>query len=769
MQLSCLVLLAAVQASQIPQQPLVIEDYFSLKHIDAVAAGPDGGSVAFTVSGAALEDDEHRTELYVWRAATGARAVAPDFVSVQLPRWSRDGTWLAFLNRGPEAASARQLWLAPVLTGDPPFQLGEFAGGVIDYDWAPDGSIYALTVSTESGAREFWRILIPGGTAEFVWGGDPGIREMAVSPAGSAIVYSSNGSGAAEDYLNYDLRILELESGSIRRLASRPGPDVAPVWSPDGRTIVFQAPQDPRYLNSQTELLRVPASGGSPEVVTGSFDRSVVEHRWPAAGDLIFTAAVGTHTHLFALTGSGAIRPLTRGAFDFGAFDARDAAMIFAVREAATQAAELYRIDESAVEPLTDFNARAANWGLGRQQVIRWNAPDGQSVEGVLIYPASYEEGRRYPLLVHTSGGRGGRVRDVLAQPGAYQLFAAQGYAVMAVNPRGSSGYGEVFATANRNDLAGGDVVDLLAGVDIAIAMGLADADRLAIYGSDWGAELASWSLTRTRRFAAAVAVYRGLEEGPGRSGAGTASVQRASLAGVYEGAPGPDRSAAANARYIETPLLIIETAEEPARWVPRFQPADLYRALSDLDRAVEYVRPTAGARFAATPRGRRSLFFRQLRWFDKYLKFGGADVFDFYLVEEWVPGPQGWELSVTSAAPRVDYTGMRPESGRYLEVAMTLRAAESARRVRTLSLDPATGLSLVGPDGTLRRLTGTVTEVFGQETLILGTPAPESLQPGGSTPSTFRLAFEIPDQAGEYRLLVEGFQPVRIWVPASE
>ena len=180
-------------------------------------------------------------------------------------------------------------------------------------------------------------------------------------------------------------------------------------------------------------------------------------------------------------------------------------------------------------------------------------------------------------------------------------------------------------------------------------------------------------------------------------------------------------------------------------------------------------MRPTAGARFAATPRVQIGLFFRQLRWFDRYLKFGGADVFDFYLPEEWVPGPDGWELSVVSATARADYTGMRPESGRYLEVALTLRPARSAARVRTLSLNPATGLSLVSRDGTLRRLTGTVTEVFGQETLILGIPAPLGFEPGGSASHSFRLAFEIPDPAGAYRLIVEGFPPVRIWIPASE
>jgi hypothetical protein len=185
----------------------------------------------------------------------------------------------------------------------------------------------------------------------------------------------------------------------------------------------------------------------------------------------------------------------------------------------------------------------------------------------------------------------------------------------------------------------------------------------------------------------------------------------------------------------------------------------------------VEYVELSDSDETLGTPRRESDLFFRLLRWFDRHLKLEGAEEFEFYLPGESVPGPARWELRVESAAPRADYSGMRPESGRYLEVALTLRPAESALRDRTaraFSFDPATGLSLLLPDGTLRRLTGTVTEVLGRETLILGMPEPVSVpRPEGDAATTldYRLAFEIPDGAGEYRLLVEGFRPVRIWV----
>ncbi len=750
MNLSHLFLLIAILGAQAPQTPVSIEEYLKLRQVRTVQVSPDGGEVAFTAAGADLAANHYRSELFIWRPGSGARPAAAGFDDARAPRWSHDGAWLSFSSAGPGLDAEPQLWILPVLADDHPFQLSELPGGVYDYGWAPDGTIYALTVNQEGGGREIWRILVPGGTAELVWGGDAGIREIAVSPDGGSIVYSTNGTGAAMDFLNYDLHVLDIESRSTRRLTSRPGSEVAPVWSPDGSTIVFRAPQTPRYMGSQAELFSVSAGGSAPLNLTDSFDRAVIDHRWPAGGDLMFTAALGTHTHLVVAREDGSIQALTRGEFNYGPFGTSAAGTtIYAVRESGSEPSELWRISDSRFERLTELNGHAENWKLGRQQVIQWQAPDGLAIEAVLVYPADYQEGRRYPLLVSPTGGPASRSLDTFSQNGGYQLFAARGYAVLAPNVRGSAGYGEDFATANRDDLAGGDIIDMMAGVDAVIEMGVADADRVAIYGSGYGAEVTSWAITRTPRFAAAVAVFE-------------------SSSAVS--APAPERSATANARYIRTPLLIVDAADDFATLVPYSQPRELYQALSDLTSAVEYLERPADEAMNPRPRGRSDLFFRQLRWFDRYLKFGGAELFDFYLVGEPVPGSSGWELRVESAAARADYSGMRPESGRYLEVALSLRPAD--RSARGFTLDPATGLSLVGPDDRAGSLTGTVTEVFGQETLILGMPSPVSVprpRRGSTTALAFRLAFEIPDEAAVYRLLVEGFAPVRIWVAGND
>jgi dipeptidyl aminopeptidase/acylaminoacyl peptidase len=745
-------IVALILSLPIPQAaPVTIEEYLKLERIGTVRATSAGDAVAFTVNRVDLETDEYLSPLYVWNRDEGARPVAPGFADVRTPGWSPDGTWLSFLSAGPSGDAAggnTYLWVLPQFS-DEPIRVGDAAGGVIDYEWAPDGSILALTQSATDEAREFWKIEVPGGELEHIWAGDPGIREMAVSPDGGSIAFSTNGSGSPDDFLNYDLWILEVEPKRARRLTSRAGPEVAPVWSPDGDAIVFRAPQDSRYPQSQRELFIVATANGRLGNLSEAFDRSVIDHRWPRNGDLLFTAAVGTYTHLFAWRSNGAIDHVLGETYTFGAFDAPSSgATIYAVRESATEAQELWRFSGAQSDRLTQLNRGAANWKLGRQSVIQWTAPDGLAVEGLLIYPADYEEGVRYPLLVSPAGGPSRRARNVLAQPDGYQLFAAQGYAVLAPNPRGSSGYGESFGTADRSDLAGGELIDLLAGIDRVVEMGVADPSRLAIYGSGYGGYLTSWAISQTRRFKAAIAVYGGADG----ERFGESTIRRAG--------------------QVSTPLLIVDGTGAAGELIARSQ--QLYQALSDLGRDVEFAELSSDGDRNGSPHQLIDLFFRQLRWVDRYIKFEGADLFDFFLVSEWMPGPGGWELRVSRATPGVEYTGLSPENGRYLEVTLSFRPSEEAidrRSVRPIQLDPMSSVALQGPNGTQLQPTGMVTEAFGRETLAVETaglvtiPVPQS---GSPTAFTLRLAFEISDEPAEYRLRVAGFPPVRVWVGRS-
>lgn len=771
-----LALTLALQSAQTAQVPVSIEEYLKLKGLGAVRVSPAGGAVAFTMTEAVMEVNEYRTRLYIWRPGQGATVATNDARELDTPRWSKDGARLAFIAAGSRDGSAEdaipQVWLLSTSSGGAATQLSNLPGGAVDFGWASDSSIYVLTRNKSQGVGEFWKIDVPGGAAEYAWGGDPGIREMAVSPDGRSIAFSAY-AGASGDRPTYDLKLLNLETRRVRQLTNRRGSEVAPVWSPDGRTLVFQAPQNPDIVGTQTELFRVTAAGGTPQLLTGAFDRTIIAHDWPAGGDPIFTAALGAYTHLFALRETGAVEALTSGAFNYSSFDAAaPGAPVYAVRESAGEAQELWRVDGPRIDQLTNLNARTARWKLGGQEVVRWTAPDGLSVAGLLIYPADFEPGLRYPLLVSPYPGPSGRARDVVHQRHGFQLFAAQGYAVLIPNVRGSAGYGERFAVASRKDIAGGDFVDLMAGVEHVIGMGVADPSRLAIYGDGYGAYLTSWSIAQTPRFDAALSMY-GVSDAKSESAQPAWREPELLSAAGFEGLEADlARSAVGLARNVQTPLLLIDSAGSSTSAAPAYQ---LYRALSDLGREVDYVTYPTEGRALGEPQQQVELFFRQLRWFDRYLKFGGADLFDFYLTHEWVPGRNGWRLRVTSVDTRAEYADTLPAAGRYLEVALTVQpdtAAVMDGTIRGLELDLGSAVRLVARDGTTRPAAGTVADFLGRRRLMTEAMATISVplpQRGPPTGLILTLAFEIPEHAGEYRLLVNEFGPVRIWVPGPD
>ncbi|UCF18810.1 MAG: S9 family peptidase [Gemmatimonadota bacterium] len=767
MTVATLALALTLYGPQGPQSAVGVEEFLGLRNIGAVSVSADGRSVAFTVAGADLDSDVFVSELYLWQTRSGARPAAPGFTEIDAPLWSPDGERLAFLGGASTDGAHRALWVMQGTGSFTPTQLAIPQLEVVSYDWASPTVIYALVRARAARNSEIWRLEVLSGTAERIWQTDRFIGDIDVSPDGRVIVYSSS---AAPVDADYDLATLDLESLGTQRISSRPGAKYSPTWSPDGSLIVFRAPRDPGVPHSQVALYQVPKQGGALVDLTDAFDRSVVDHHWPAGGYLLFSAAVGMHTHIFTISGGGAIVPVTSGAQNFGAFGA-SSSTIYAQRESALEAPELWRIDVSQSERLTDINHRARGWKLGKQEIISWRAPDGLNIEGLLIYPLDYQQTRRYPLLVNPGGGPSNRIRDALSEPAGHQLFAARGYAVLAVNPRGSAGYGEDFARASRIDLAGGDLVDVVAGIDHVIEMGVADPERLAIYGEGYGAHLTSWALTRTRRFKAAVAVYDGA---PGGSYPG--SIAFRSLvpldAATWQRLE-DERSPARSAAEISTPLLIFASSSHLNPAAARG--SELRRALQSEGRAIEYVDLTTGADEARTPRQLKDLFFRQLRWFDKYLKFAGADLFDFYLLGEWVPGSHGWDLRVQSAQPQAAYSTLAPDSGRYLDIVLTFRPSSGQRPSPTptaLDLDPAASIALIGPGDSTHPFAGTVVEFFGRETLVRDSTSllKVAAPPGGALPAvTLRIAYEIPDNAAEYLLVAKDFAPVRIWVRRRE
>ena len=265
---------------------------------------------------------------------------------------------------------------------------------------------------------------------------------------------------------------------------------------------------------------------------------------------------------------------------------------------------------------------------LGRTEVLRWKAADGMAIEGLLTYPVGYEKGRKVPLLVLVHGGPAGVfTRSFIGMPGPYPMpvFAERGYAMLRVNPRGSSGYGRKFRYANYQDWGGGDYRDIMTGVDQVISQGVADPDRLGIMGWSYGGYMTSWVITQTKRFKAA-SVGAGVTNL--MSFTGTADIP--GFVPDYFGGEYWDvfdrwrsRSAMFNVKGVTTPTLI-QHGEQDLR-VPISQGYELYNALTRQGVATKMVVYPRQLHGLLEPKLIKDAMERNLEWFDRWMKGGGS------------------------------------------------------------------------------------------------------------------------------------------------
>ena len=171
------------------------------------------------------------------------------------------------------------------------------------------------------------------------------------------------------------------------------------------------------------------------------------------------------------------------------------------------------QLPEAYISPLNNFlpikvtnlNAGYTGKALPKTEVVKWKGADGLEIEGLLTYPVNYKPGQKVPFILNVHGGPAGVFQQtcVAANQGSYPIaaFAEMGYAVLRPNPRGSSGYGTEFRTANRSDWGGKDFQDLMAGVDYIIKMGVADSTKMGVMGWSYGGFMSSWIVGHTDRF----------------------------------------------------------------------------------------------------------------------------------------------------------------------------------------------------------------------------------------------------------------------------
>ena len=655
-------LAASSATAQTTSDRFGVEDLTRLATVAEPALSPDGRLVAYSVETANLEADKQQSDL--WRVAwdgSGRRPLTqtPDS-SEWLPLWSHDGRFLAFLaDRGGEDAKT-QVWLMPADGGEAR-QVTKFADGVEDYVWSPDGKRLAViawdperpegspkpknpppivinrhqfkedgTGYLTSRRKHLYVVDIDSGKATLLTPGDHDEQLPAWSPDGRTIAYVTKRGDDPDKHLNYDIYLIAPEAGAQeRQLTSFPGSDLDPYWesrpswSPDGKRIAYlQSGEDKWIYYAPWQLAVIDVATGK-SALPAPIDLSFYKPRWsPDSRSVLSLIERNRVTHLSRIDiPTSKVTPLTSGKrFDTDFAVAPDGRVVLLGGDD-HHPGELSAIEKSKLRPLTDHNGWLRAKRLAPVEDIEFKSADGTPIEGFLVRPLDYQPGRRYPTVLRIHGGPVYQFsHEFMAD---WQAYAANGFAVVAVNPRGSSGRGFDFARAIYADWGNKDVADVLAGVDHVVALGVADPNRLGLGGWSYGSILTNYVIASDKRFKAAV------------SGAGTSNMLgnygHDQYVREYEleiGTPWANRDAYDRVSFpflhadrIATPTLF-QCAEKDFN-VPCLGAEQMYQALRSRGLKTEFVIYPGENHGLKVPSYLRDRLQRNIAWYDRFLKAG--------------------------------------------------------------------------------------------------------------------------------------------------
>lgn len=543
------VALSTVATAQQPAVPgPTFESIISLQSAGSPAISPDGKAIAYTVTTTDWKENRYDTEIWLWReGGASVQLTRTEKGSSTSPKWSPDGRWIAFLaDRGDK----QQIFLIAALGGEA-WTLTSVPEGVQGFEWAPDSKRIGFTRSdpdpeTSKQRKErygefaiedqefrqshLWLARVPAigepsrpdSQPQRLTEGDFNVSDFAWSPDGATIAIERRHDPLINSSITGDVWLLEVASRKLTPLVQQPGPDGSPVWSPDGKFLLYASSggDTTSYFYQNGLLMKQAVAGGLPQRLAAGFDEDIGQVVWNGSG-LYLVAWQKTRRHVFRVDPtSGAVTPFATspeviGGVDFSA-DGR--AMAF-TGQTATTLGEVYRADVASGRPsaptaVTAMSDQIAGWDLGSAEVISWKSRDGTIIEGVLHKPQGFDPARRYPLLVLIHGGPTGIDYPQAVYGSVYPVhqWLAKGALVLRPNYRGSAGYGETFRSLNVRNLGVGDAWDVLSGVDHLVKQGVVDTTRMGAMGWSQGGYISAFLTTTTTRFKA-ISVGAGISD----------------------------------------------------------------------------------------------------------------------------------------------------------------------------------------------------------------------------------------------------------------
>ncbi|MFI4964733.1 MAG: alpha/beta fold hydrolase [Caulobacterales bacterium] len=520
-------LMLALALAASPAPPAQVHEYRD------VTISPKGERIAAVESDAPLQSEAEAHPVVVVRRRADGRIVgrydpcATCFYSGAA--WSPDGAALVFVSSDRKARTAT---LQVVRDGKAAAAL-TFAGLLDTPRWSPDGATLAVlaterprkqTGATQAGAALVGEIgsatdeqrvaILPapisgqqGGPLKFLSPADTFVYEYDWTPDGKGFAVTEAKGDGDNNWWIARLAAVGVD-GSFREIAAPPVQMKFPRVSPDGRTVAFVGGLHSDFGPTGGDLWTVPFAGGTAVDRTPDYKGSLSSLIWRGKA-LFATAIVGDRNAVLTVDPrTGATRTLLSARQTFSAGDghvsiSRDGKLLAGVREDFTTPPQMMAGPLAAPRTITHDNDALTPQVTARS--ITWKN-EGFDVQGWLTGPVGVQPGKTYPMIVLVHGGPSSAVQPTYMWKGTTNDLVQHGFFVFQPNPRGSFGQGEAFTRANVKDFGGGDLRDILAGVDAVEKVAPVDDKRLGVYGHSYGGYMTMWTVTHSQRFKAAVA-----------------------------------------------------------------------------------------------------------------------------------------------------------------------------------------------------------------------------------------------------------------------
>jgi dipeptidyl aminopeptidase/acylaminoacyl peptidase len=525
------------------QRTLKLADVFHLQHATEVQISPDERTIVYARVSADILTDTDQPKLWLVDVKTGRQSVLTSAVASS-PRWSADSKHIAYI--ADDRAGRPQIFVRNV-NGLVRSVVSTLAEPPSEISWSPDGRLIAFLMfvpgKPESlgtllqrpagatwadppkvttsiayhadgsgdlppGHTHIFLISSLGGAARQLTSGNyDDLGTPAWTPDGQHLLFSSDRREKQAKFpTDSEIFDVSVSDGYLTQLTKRKGPDQQALVSPDGRLIAYTGFDDHGANYDETRLYLMDRDGSHPRVLSGKLDRDIFQIAWSADGNgvyVLFEDLGVTTVGLLDLTGKMTmIAAGLAGEFSVGSKGA-----IAYPLGAADHPPDVGISSASGdVRRLTNLNAnflRDKDLGELRPLAVK-SSFDGSAIGAWMLLPPGYQNGRQYPTILSIHGGPYGDFNPVWST--SFQLYAAAGYVTIFANARGSIGYGDAFSQQIRHDFPGHDYDDQISVVDAAVALGVADPNRLFVTGGSAGGEMTTWIVGKTSRFRAAVA-----------------------------------------------------------------------------------------------------------------------------------------------------------------------------------------------------------------------------------------------------------------------